>query len=76
MKSPSEVLLFVLVITVENNLFLLFTIRKHAFPLMESDILLFQNSYHLAHFFSVLEVQEEAPFGIDEISCVLFGYKC
>lgn len=75
-KGPSQIFFFVLVIAVKNYFLLLFTVGEDAFPLMESYIFLFEDLDDLVHLVSVLEVEEEAPFGINKISCVLLWYEC
>lgn len=72
-EGPPQIFPFWLVIAMKNNLLLFLTIREHAFSLVKSYVLFFKNSEDLVHLISVLEVKEEAPFGVDKISGEVFG---
>ena len=75
MKSPPDTFFFKLVIAVKDNFLELLTIWKEAFPREETHILLLKDFYNLVHLITILEVEKEAPFGVDEICSVIFRNK-
>lgn len=75
MKSPPDVFFFILVIAVKDNFFEFLTIWKEAFSGEETYILFLKDLDNLVHLFTILEVEKEAPFGVDKICRVSFRNK-
>ena len=75
MKSPPDIFFFILVIAVKDNFFEFLTIWKEAFSGKETYIFFLKDLDNLAHLFTILEVEKEAPFGVDKICRASFWNK-